>query len=142
MSGAAIEARDLSSPAKATRYAHGGVGPGLERRGDALEVGRLVVDCAKFFGMDAVGDQHAVETGTGRAGDVGAQTVADGKNACAVHDAEQLDAYVVDRAERLPVPADTAPGLLVPLRQRTSAERQTTAVHDNEIGVGAHHREG
>src|SRR5438034_5150837 len=140
MSGAAIETPDLSSPAKATRHAHGRVRPGLEYCGDALEIGRLVIDCAKFFGMDAVGDQHAVETGAGRAGDVGAQTVANGKNACAVHHAEQLEACVVDRTERLPVPADLASSLLVPLCQGTSAECQTVAVHDDQIGVGAHHR--
>src|SRR5436853_5684810 len=38
--------------------------------------------------------------------------------------------------------ADPASGLLVPLRQGTSAECQTVAVHDDEIGVGAHHRKG
>src|ERR1700738_3713954 len=129
MSGAATEARDLPSPAKAARHAHGGVGPRLQRGGDAFEVGRLVADCTKLFGMDAASNQHAVETGAGRAGDVGAQTVADGKNACAVHDAEQLEACVVDRTERLPVPADLASSLLVPLRQGPSAERRTGGVY-------------
>src|SRR6266850_2227601 len=65
-----------------------------------LGVGRPVADCAKLFGMNAAGYQHAVETGAGRAGDVGAQAVADGKNAGAVFDADQLQACVVDRTER------------------------------------------
>jgi len=141
MPGAATEARDLRSPAKTARHGDGRVGSGLERRGDAFEVGRPVADRAKLFGMDAADNQQAVETGVGRTSDVGAQTVADGKNACAVRDAEQLEACVVDRTERLPMPADPASSLLVPLRQGTSAERRTVAVHDDEIGVGAHHRQ-
>src|SRR5713101_5682639 len=90
--------------------------------------------------MDAAGNQNAVETRPGCAGDVGAQAVADGKDARAVVDAEQLEAGIVDRTERLPVPANAASGLLVPLRQCAGAESEMVAMHDDEIGIGAHHR--
>src|SRR6266436_8207136 len=88
MQGATTEAADLPSPAKAAGHAYGGVGPGSERCGDAVEVGRPVADHAELFGMDAAGDQHAVETGAGRAGDVGTQAVANGKNRSEEHTSE------------------------------------------------------
>ena len=91
--------------------------------------------------MDAAGDQQAVDPGIGRAGDVGAQAVADRQQAAAVGDAEQLDAAVVDRWIWLAMPAHPAADRLVLLGQRTGAERRPARMDHHEIGVGANHRQ-
>ena len=96
---------------------------------------------AELFGMNPPGDQQAVETDAGRSGDVGAQAVADGEDAPAVVDAEKRQAAIVDRAVGFAVPAHLTALLLVPLRQRSGAQRKTGAVHDDKIGVCAHHRQ-
>src|SRR5207248_1501094 len=108
---------------------------------DAPEIGCSPARCAEFFGMDAAGDQQAVDPRSRRTGNVGAQTVADGKDARAILDPEKPQAGIVHRAKRLAVPANIAPRLLVRLGQAAGAQVESAAAHHDEIGVGAHHRQ-
>src|SRR5205814_8121986 len=94
-----------------------------------------------IFGMDAAGDQQAVDPRPGRAGNVGPQTVADGEDARAGGDAEKAQAGIVYRAKRLAVPAYATSRFLVPFGQAASAQVKSAAAHDNEIGVGTNHRQ-
>ena len=91
--------------------------------------------------MDAAGDQQAVDPCPSRAGNVGAQTVADGEDVRAIGDAEKAEAGIVDRMERLAVPANMTSRLLIPLGQCAGAQVKSAAAHDNEIGVGTNHRQ-
>src|SRR5262249_39072257 len=120
---------------------HKSIGVVAKRGFDSLEIGRLAADCAEFLGMYATRDQETVEAGRGRTGNVGAQAVADGENPGAVVYPEEAKTGLVDRRKRLAMPPHTAARLLVPLCQCASAKSEPTAVHHDEIGVGANHRE-
>src|SRR5271165_3084699 len=90
--------------------------------------------------MYAANVQNGTDARPSRTGDVGAQTVADGKDAREVVDTEKAEASFIDRAERLAMPAYAPPAFLVPLRQCAGAEGETATTHDDEIRIGAHHR--
>src|SRR5205807_8271965 len=99
-----------------------GIGTAFEHGGlDAPGIGCSLARCAEFFGMDAAGDQQAVDPRSGRAGNVGAQTVADGEDARALGDGEKAEAGIVDRAIRLAVPTNAAARLLIPFGQCAGA---------------------
>jgi len=108
---------------------------------DSAQIRGLVADRAELLGMDAAGNQEAVEPSAGRTGNVSAQAIADGQDLRAVLDAEKAETSIVDRTKRLAVPAHATAGLLVPLRQCAGAEREPAAVHDNKIRIRADHRE-
>src|SRR5437016_1322116 len=88
---------------------------------DAPEIGFSPARCAEFLGMDAAGDQQAVDPRSRRTGNVGAQTVADGQDARALGDGEKAEAGIVDRAIRLAVPTNAAARLLIPFGQCAGA---------------------
>src|SRR5258708_6697712 len=91
--------------------------------------------------MDAGGDEQAVDPDAARAGKVGPQAVADGEDAALVDDAEQREAGVEERGDRLAVPAHAPAERLVALRQRAGADGETPAMADDEVGIGADHRQ-
>src|SRR5260370_41300587 len=108
---------------------------------DSPEVRRPVADRPEFFGMNAAGDQETVESGSGRTGNVGAQTVADGEDPRPVLDREKAEAGIVNRAKRLAVPAHATARLPVTFPQCPGAEREPAARHDDQIKGGANHRQ-
>src|SRR6516164_6629824 len=113
-----------------------------QRSFDPPEIGRLSAHQTELLGMDAAGNQNAVQTGRCGADYVGANAVADGENTRTLVDTKQVEACVVDRAERLAVRAHDPSAFLVPLCERAGAEAEPAAVQDNKIGIGADHRKG
>ena len=91
--------------------------------------------------MDAAGDQQAVDAGSGGAGDVGAQAVADRENAAALGYAQQRQTAVIDRRVGLAVPAHMPADPFVMLGQRAGAQRGPAVMDHDEVRVGAHHRQ-
>src|SRR5215469_3098323 len=136
--GAPTDARSL--PAKIRRDGNRSTRRPAQRRFDPPEIQRLSAHQTELLGMDATGNQNAVQTGRGGADDVGANAVADSENARTLADPEQDEAFIVDRAERLAVRADDPPAFLVPLCEGAGAEGEPAAVQDNKIGIGANHR--
>src|ERR1700746_2728457 len=131
--GAATDARSL--PAKIRRNGNRSTRRPAQRRFDPPEIGRLSAHQTELLGMDAAGNQNAVQTGRGGADDVGTNAVADGENARTLVDPEQGQAFLVDRAKWLAVRAHDPSAFLVPLCERAGAEGKPAAVQDNKIGI-------
>src|SRR5437868_2809784 len=68
-------------PAEAPRNTDGVVTALAQGSFDAPEIRKPLTSCAEFFGMDATGDQQAVDPRSRGTGNVGAQTVSNGKDA-------------------------------------------------------------
>src|SRR5262245_45492199 len=134
-------ATDRRSPAEAPSDCFRSMRGVADRRLDPGRIGCRTVDHTKLSGMNAAGNQNAVEPGSAGAGDVGSQTVADGEDARTVVDPEKAEARIVDRTEGLAMPAHPAPRLLVPFCETSGAQMESAAAHDDEIGIGTDHRE-
>src|SRR6516162_1833843 len=117
--GAPTDARSL--PAKLRRDGNRSTRRPVQRRFDPPEIGRLSAHQTELLGMDAPGNQDAVQTGRGGADDVGTNAVADGENTRTLVDPEQDQAFFVDRAERLAVRTHEPSAFLVPLCERARA---------------------
>src|SRR5579872_3790619 len=92
-------------PAKSRGDGQGRCARGGERRRDAPGVRQVARLKAQLLGMDAAHDPDTVDAGAARACDVGAKTVAHGKNALAVGDPEERKAPRIDLGKRLAMPA-------------------------------------
>src|SRR5262245_46470597 len=95
-----------------------------DRRLDPGRIGSLTVNHTKLSGMNAAGNQNAVEPGSTGAGDVGSQTVADSEDAGTVVDPKKAEARIIDGREGLAVPAHQAPRLLVPFCETSGAQME------------------
>ena len=96
--------------------------------------------------MDAVGDEQGVEPGRGGAGEIGAQRVADRqrprrRDRRAAQRRDPLQRRRVDRPMRLAGVDRLAAERLVELGERAGAIDELVAAMDDEIGIGADHRQ-
>src|ERR1700744_828546 len=112
----------------------------LERSGSEL------VDPLEFLGMNAPGDEEAVDAEAMRAGKVGAHGVADGEDTIeldlvAAMLGGERDGALVDRPVRLAVEDHLATELAVELGDGAGAIDQPVAALDDDIGVGADQRQ-
>src|SRR5579883_349533 len=138
---AITERGDQRSPAKARDRRAGTMATGTDGGGDAEGIGHLAFGEPELLAMDAGGDEQAVDARGIGTGNIGAQAVADGEDAGTLGDAEQREACRIDRRKGLAVPAHLAAQRLVALRQRAGTERAMALMHDDEIGIGADHRQ-